>query len=66
MIDEITHRAQTEVPLPLQRQTREEALVIVSKMRQHYKRILGSKNQLTKDAIHREKEIRQSIYGELR
>jgi len=65
IIDEITHRAQTEVPLPLQRQTREEALLIVTKMKQQYKRILGNKNQLTKDAIHREKEIRCAVYGEL-
>lgn len=63
IIDDITMRVQTEVPLSLQMQTREEALEIVTRMRETYKNILGQKNQLTKDAMKREKEIRCSLFG---
>lgn len=64
IIDEITRRGDTEIPIPLQLEIKNEALAIVSKTRQLYKGILRDKNQLTKDAIKRERELILNLYGE--
>lgn len=64
LIDDTTKRAQTEVPIPLQLEVRKEAYEIVKKTRQIYSNILGSRNVLTKEAMKREREIAQTVFGQ--